>query len=130
MRTFSVRGRPPTDDERRTAALAEELRASWLDEHSARPSKACRCAHSLVGQRHPSSLWRPHPLCSPPAADHVELHNIPGRRRVLVHHPYSPPRADDVAIFDAWWRTTTLVLPPSESWYWPGHTWRIEVWSP
>lgn len=104
-----------------------ELRAAWAAEHGARRGTAHPCAHSLAGRLHiprPDGL----DLCRPPGLDHAETWTLPGRRRVLVHHPYTPPDATLVRIFDAWWGTTTTVHPPASSWYWPGQTWRVEVW--
>lgn len=130
MRTFTVYGRHPTEGEQTLIDPADKLHAEWMAEHGARPSDAGRCAHSVLGQRHPSDQWQDKAICHPPGRDHAELFNLPDRRRVLVYHPYSPPWRDEVLIFDAWWRATTLVLPPAESWYWPGTTWRVEVWPP
>lgn len=124
MKIFNVDR--PTEGEVLTMRTAERLHRQWVAANHARVSKARPCVHSVLGKRHPPYCWQDFGACLPPGWDHVQMFNTPGGR-VLTHHPYRQPEADEVAAFDQRWGTTTTVHSRAESWYYPGHSYLVVV---
>lgn len=119
------------EGESEIATRARRLLLAWTAEHHARTSHAAwRCAHTLTGRRHQSGLDPRTDTCWPPGCDHVQLWILPDRRRVLTHHQYPQPETDALELFDLFWGTRSVVLPPSASWYYPDQTWLVELWGP
>ena len=117
-----------TDETRAIVRQAERDFDRWLERTGARPSQArSLCGHGLIRRTCPHLGLRVG-LCTIPGLDHASFWNLPDGRRVVVHHPYSLPDAEEVAAFDAAWGTWTVIQPGS--WYNPGATLQVEVYGP
>lgn len=109
---------------------ALKLFEDFIETTQAKPSEAVRCGHALNGKRCRHGGEFRTAECHVPSLDHGTMWSLPEGRRMLVHHPYEKPEAEEVAAFDAKWGTTTVVKPPETSWYFPGRTWRVEITGP